>query len=251
MTWKIELRRQALLALKIGSIGAALVVIAALSAYFTVRNTVSGGAVRVPDLTEMAVADAEALLRKSGLTLEEAAQRNDERVEAGRILAQDPPPGADIKERRKVKVVVSLGTRVSSIPDLRGGAARKAQITLQQQGLRLGDQVYVYNRRVAENMVVGQDPLPDAAPGTGKIALLISRGQPPRTWVMPDLTGRQETMVIAFLNRAGLRQGPVRRDPARPEPQGTVVAQTPAAGYPVHSGDLVTLTVAGEGSSGG
>lgn len=251
MSWTIEVRRQALLFAKIGSVGALLVLVAALSAYFTVRSTVSGGDVSVPDLSELTVAEAAALLKKSGLTLEEAAQRNDERVDEGRILAQDPPPGAAIKERRKVKVVVSLGARASSIPDLRGGAARKAQITLQQQGLRLGSEVYVYNRKVAENMVVAQDPMPDGAPPTGKVALLVSRGQPPRTWVMPDLSGRSERDVTVFLNRAGLRVGPVRRDPARPEPPGTIVAQTPAAGYPVRSGDLVALTVAGQGSSGG
>ncbi|HEU4402697.1 MAG TPA: PASTA domain-containing protein [Candidatus Polarisedimenticolia bacterium] len=249
---KERLRRHALLAAKILAFCGTLAIVAALSAYFTVRRSISGRDIQVPDLSQLTVDEAAALLKKSGLVLEEAAQRNDERVEAGRILAQDPPPGADIKQQRKVKVVVSLGDKVSSIPELRGGAARRAQITLQQQGMRLGNQIYVYARSEAENMVIGQDPLPEGAGlREAKIALLVSRGLPPRTYVMPDLTGRPQAQVVAFLARAGLKPGAVHHDSTRPAPRGTVVGQSPPSGFPVRSGDLVTLTVAGGGEDDG
>jgi serine/threonine-protein kinase len=241
-----QMRAQVILAAKIGALGATLVIVALASAYVTVRNTVSGRDVTVPDLTRMTVDEAAAILKRQGLTIEEAAQRNDEAVEAGRILEQEPAAGSDIKLQRKIKVIVSLGDKVSTIPELRGGAARKAQITLQQQGLRLGDQVYVHSRRVGENMVIAQDPLPEnAGLREGKVALLISRGEPPRTYVMPDLTGRTEAEARSFLSRAGLKPGPVRRDTDRPAPRGTIVDQSPPAGFPVRRGDLVALTVAG------
>jgi len=247
-----QLRRRAFLAVRVAAFAGLLVIIAALSAYLTVRQSVSGRDVQVPSLSGLTAEEASALLKKNGLVLEEAARRNDEHVEAGRILAQDPAPGTSIKLERKVKVVVSLGDKVSSIPELRGGAARKAQITLQQQGMKLGDQVYVYNRRVEENMVIAQDPLPEGAGlRDAKIALLVSRGAPPRTYVMPRLVGRGETDVLAFLQRAGLRVAPVKRDASRAASPGTIVAQDPDSGYPVRSGDVVTLTVAGGGRDGG
>ncbi len=246
-----QLRRRAIRTAQIGAVAIVLAGVAALSAYFTVRRSISGRAIQVPDLSQMTVEEASALLKKSGLVLEEAAQRNDERIEAGRILAQDPPPGADIKLQRKVKVVVSLGDKVTSVPELRGGAARRAQITLQQQGMRLGSQVYVYSRREEENLVIAQDPLPESAGlRQGMIALLVSRGTPPRTYVMPDLTGRTQAEVTTFLSRAGLKPGPVRRDPGRAGRPGTIVGQNPPAGYPVRSSDLVTLTLAGSEDDG-
>ncbi len=241
-----RLRRHALLAARIGAIGAVLIGVAALSAYMTVRRSVSGRTVQVPDLTNLTIDEATKALRANGLVLEEAAQRNDEVIEAGKILVQDPPPGADIKMDRKVKVVLSLGNQVSTIPDLRGGAARKAQIALQQQGMTLGDQVYVYTRRAGENVVIAQDPLPQSAGlREARVAILVSRGTPPRTWVMPDLAGRTPVEVTAFLGRAGLRIGPVRRDSEAARPRGTIVGHHPPAGYPVRSGDVVVLTVAG------
>jgi serine/threonine-protein kinase len=246
-----ELRRRAIWTALIGIVVIGLAAVAALSAYYTVRHSISGHAIQVPDLTQLTVDEATALLKKSDLVLEEVAQRNDERIEAGRILAQDPPPGADIKLQRKVKVVVSLGDKITSVPELRGGAARRAQITLQQQGMRLGNQVYVYSKREEENLVIAQDPLPESAGlRQGTIALLVSRGTPPRTYVMPDLTGHTLREVTTFLSRAGLKPGPVRRDPGRAERPGTVVGQNPPAGYPARSGDVVTLTLAGSDDSG-
>jgi serine/threonine-protein kinase len=245
-------RRGVVLLAWIGGFVGILVVVGALSAYMTVRRSVSGRDVEVPDLSGLTAEDALAVLKKNGLLLEEAAQRNDESVEVGRILAQDPPPGTAIKPQRKVKVVVSLGNKVNSIPELRGGAARKAQITLQQQGMKLGDQVYVYSRRVEENMVIAQDPLPESAGlRDAKVALLVSRGTPPRSYVMPDLKGRGETEVLAFLARAGVRVAPLLREPAGGAVPGTVTAQDPELGFPVRTGDVVTLTIAGGGRDGG
>jgi len=248
----VQVRRHAILAFKIALLVGALAIIGGFSAYITVRRSISGRGVQVPDLSNLTIEEATAVLKQRGLLLEEAAQRNDEHMEAGRILAQEPTPGTDIKQQRKIKVVVSLGDKVSSIPELRGGAARKAQITLQQQGLRLGEQVYVYSRRVEENMVIAQDPLPESAGlREGKVALLVSRGTPPRTYVMPDLTGHTQPEAMALLSRAGLKTGPIRHRAAPGVPSGTVVGQDPAAGYPVRAGDLVALTLAGGGEDSG
>jgi len=247
-----QLRRIVILLAWIGGFAGLLVVVVGLSAYMTVRRSVSGRDVEVPNLSGLTAEDASALLKKNHLVLEEAAQRNDETMDAGRILAQDPAPGTAIKPQRKVKVVISLGNKVNSIPELRGGAARKAQITLQQQGMKLGDQVYVYSRRVEENMVIAQDPLPESAGlRDAKVALLVSRGAPPRAYVMPNLMGRGETEVLAFLARAGVRVAPLRRDPSSAGAPGTVAGQEPSPGFPVRSGELVTLTIAGGGRDGG
>jgi serine/threonine-protein kinase len=240
-------RRYLLTALKIGLIGAGLAVLAAVSAYVTVRRTVSGGDVLVPDVTQLAAAEAEAALRTQGLLLETAGERNDPLVEPGRVLAQEPPAGASIKRGRKVKVILSLGVKGGAIPDLRGSAARSAQIALQQQGLRVAGQVYAYSARDAENLVIAQDPVAgEFGHAEGRVGLLVSRGRRPLVYVMPDLTGRSRDEAVRFLARAGLRAGPVRREAADPRwSSDTVVAQRPEAGYPVRSGDVVTLTVSG------
>ena len=242
-----SLRRPLLVALKLVAVGAALVLVAAVSAWLTVRQAVSGRDVLVPELTGMTGAEAEVVLRKQGLSLEKVLERYDPGVQAGHILAQEPTPGSSIKVDRKVKVVVSLGQKGSAVPELRGGAARTAQIALQQQGFRMGDLVYAYSPKEEENLIIGQDPLPGQATGRdAQVSLLVSRGRRPVTYVMPSLIGRPRDECLRWLARAGLRPAPARRDAGSSAVTGTVVAQHPEAGWPVRTGDLVILTVAGE-----
>jgi serine/threonine-protein kinase len=217
------LRRAASAGLKIAVVGALLVLVAAVSAYVTVRRSVSGGNIQVPEVIGLTTDEATVALRKQALVLEPVAERHDPHVEAGHILAQDPPSGATIKSERKVKVVLSLGEEGAVIPDLRGSAARGAQIALQDP------------------------PAGGAGVKDGRVQLLVSRGRPPVVYVMPDLTGRPESEAVRFLQRAGLRPGPARRQVDAPGAPGTVVAQRPEAGYPVRAGDQVSLTLAGAG----
>src|SRR5262249_53702499 len=76
----------------IGAFAGLLILVGGFSAYLTVGRSVSGRDVQVPDLSGLTLEEAAGLLKGSRLVLEEAAQRNDETVEVGRILAQDPPP---------------------------------------------------------------------------------------------------------------------------------------------------------------
>ena len=245
---KQKTRRALLAGAKLFVVAVALALTAAVSAYLTVRRSVSGGDVLVPDLVGVDRKTAEGLLLKQGLALELVAERYDPRVPAGNVLAQEPIPGSSLKVDRKVKVVVSLGEEGAAVPEVRGSAARMAQITLQQQGYRVAGPVYAYAPGAGENLVLAQEPLPgEFGAHAGQVGLLISRGRRPPVYVMPDFTGRTQAEAERLLARAGLRAAPTRRERSPAVPAGTVLRQRPEAGYPVRSGDLITLVVAGEG----
>lgn len=245
---KLRARRTLVVGAKLMAVGGALVLTAAISAYFTVRRSVSGGDVLVPDLVGVDRATAEGLLQKQGLALDLVAERHDPRVPAGSVLAQEPGPGSSLKVDRKVKVVVSLGEEGAAVPEVRGNAARMAQITLQQQGYRVSGPVYAYAPGTDENMVVAQDPLPgEFGAREGQVGLLISRGRRPPVYVMPDFTGRTQSEAERLLAKAGLRAAPTRRERSPGVTAGTVLRQRPEAGYPVRPGDLITLVVADGG----
>jgi beta-lactam-binding protein with PASTA domain len=241
-------RRSAKVGLVVAVVGGLLVLVAAVSAYVTVRRSVASRDIQVPGVIGMTADEATVALRKQALVLEPVAERHDAHVEVGHILAQEPAPGSTIKAERKVKVVMSLGEEGAVIPELRGSAARGAQIALQQQGYRMSGQVYAYSRKEDENVVIAQDP-PAGGAGVkeGRVSILVSRGKAPVVYVMPDLTGRSESDARRFLQKAGLRPGPSRHQADAAGTPGTVVAQRPEAGYPVRAGDLVSLTLAGAG----
>lgn len=245
---KLKTRRAFVIGARLLAVGCALAVTAAVSAYLTVRSSVSGRDVLVPDLVGVDRKTAESLLTKQGLAIELVAERHDPRVPAGSVLAQEPAAGSSLKVDRKVKVVVSLGEEGAAVPEVRGTAARMAQITLQQQGYRVAGPVYAYAPGAEENLVLAQDPLPgEFGARAGQVGLLISRGRRPQVYVMPDFTGRSEAEAERLLQRAGLRSAPARKERSPAVAPGTILRQRPEAGYPVRSGDLITLVVAEQG----
>lgn len=229
---------------------AILIALFASSFYMTMRMAFSGREVAVPDLTGLPVEDARAALSRAQLFLEPAAERYDDQVAKGHVLAQDPRAGALTKKERKVRVTVSLGPAEVSIPDVRGQSLRTAQLALQRQGLAVGKVTSVHEAATLADVVMGQHPDPDAGAaglqvigGKARVDLLVSRGRPDPIYVMPDLSGRTLTEVTVFAQRGGLRLGAVRRERMPGVERGTVIRQYPAAGDPVGRRDIISLVL--------
>jgi hypothetical protein len=87
--------RSAVTAFKLLLVGAALIVIAAISAWLTVRHAVSGRDVLVPDLAGLSGRRRKALATGDWPSTRRPAVRS---ARAGRrILSQEPPSGVEIK----------------------------------------------------------------------------------------------------------------------------------------------------------
>ncbi len=138
----------------------ALFATAGLSGYFSMKRAVRGGEVAVPPLEGKPLSEASSTLARVGLVLEKSGERSDDRFASGKILAQDPPAGVKLKRNRKVRVVVSLGMEVLQVPNLVGQPARRAQIAVQQSGLRVGGVSYSRSNEVGADRVLAQEPPP-------------------------------------------------------------------------------------------
>jgi eukaryotic-like serine/threonine-protein kinase len=248
-----SLQKQVLLStLRWGILLVVLVGTAALSGYLSMRKAVRGGEVAVPTLQGQTLSDADKVLKQAGLLLEKSGERSDPRTEAGKILAQDPPGGARLKRNRKVRVVVSLGAEVLQVPPLVGQPARRAQIALQQAGLRVGEIAYAYDPETAGDRVLAQEPPPGTPrPPQGQVNLLVSKGTRPKVWIMPLVEGVDLAAAARVLSDAGFRVGNIRREASPGAPAGSVLQQYPLAGYPLREGDSVSLVVSSGGEDNG
>ncbi len=88
----------------------------------TVSVVVSAGPAprTVPDLTDMALADAAAALQALGLVIAEAPQEFSNEIGQGRVIRQDPAPGGSVERGSTVSVTVSKGQDLVTLPDLTG-----------------------------------------------------------------------------------------------------------------------------------
>lgn len=229
---------------KIAAVAFCFVAVMVASGYFTMRMVQVGALVTVPDVTGRTLEEAGERLAPMNLIVEVAAEHYDARVEAGRILAQEPPAGGDIKKFRKVKVVTSLGPKVFKVPDLRGQLLRSALIALEAEGLRPGRVAYTHTGMAAPDVVVAQDPPPDGESlGHAGVSLLVSRGSRDPVYVMPSLRGLLAGEAADLLEAHGLRLGSVRRELSPWMPRGQVTGQYPEAGYPVSRATSISLVV--------
>lgn len=202
----------------------------------------SGGQVRVPDLQNLTLEQAEKALKPAGLTLSRAGERFDPSVPRGFILSQDPPPDTPVRGKGRVLVTVSLGEEFSSVPELFGQSRRGAQLLLERAGLRIGGSTRAPNDQVGQDLVAGSDPPAETVlPRGSAVSLLVSTGPGPEVFVMPDLTGREISGVRRQLEALGFR---VLVPPAAAS-VGPIVSQSPQAGSRVTTDVQIVLQATG------
>jgi beta-lactam-binding protein with PASTA domain len=225
-------------------LGAGMTAMAALGAYIVLMVTIRGHEVTVPDMISMTPAEAEAEAVRHELSIEIVGSRSDPRVSEGKILEQEPRPGSRTRPQRVVRVLVSLGQGTLAVPVLAGATLRKAQVTIEQLGLRLGSVAYIPSFDGPADGVIAQRPAAGSRRQKGDpVDLLVSRGAPERVYVMPALTGLAQEEATSLLRDARIRVGLNRRR-GTGGPRGVVVEQHPAEGFPLHEHDAVQLVVA-------
>jgi len=241
----IRLRKLGVLALWLSGGGALVGSAFIFSFYMAMKIEMRSTEVTVPDLATLSLEEARRITDPMELRLEVADHRHDLSVASGCVLQQDPTAGASVRRGRRVKLVMSLGGRVLEVPDLTGKAARAVVFELNRDGYAPGDQARAHSREEPAGYVVAQAPLSEspAVPGT-RVHRLVSAGPREAVYVMPDLTGLSGTAAQRWIRLYGFRIGPVREIRAGKVRPGSVVGQSPPAGYPVRSKQTVELSVA-------
>jgi beta-lactam-binding protein with PASTA domain len=261
----------------------ALVVVALVSAVTTMHFAIHGAEVQVPVLKGMTVAEARSQTSGLGLNLEVDNRYYSADVAAGHILSQSPTPGAVVRREWRVRVAESLGPQKVEVPSVIGTQERAAALNLRRVGLESGLTAHLPYSGVEAGTVLAQDP-PPKAQGIERpsINLLVAADDDTTAdgFVMPDLVGLPVVAAEAALNRIGIKVAqPNFKDvgipavtasgtgtapsqaatsasaqPAAPtstpvptKPSalpGSVLSESPPAGYRVAVGSTVVLTVA-------
>lgn len=224
------------------AIAACLVATYVLFAVTGMRVALRVREVPVPDLRNHTVTEATARLQDAGLALTvDQSGRLDPKVPAGRIALQEPAAGTVTRRQRSVRVWMSQGPRITTIPTLTGESERAAQLRLQQDGLAVSSLAEVRSSDFPSGTVIAQEP-PGSAKGT-EVALLVNRGERSHNYVMPDLIGVAGSRAVDLLRARGFRVTIVGELPYPGVPAGIVLRQFPAAGFQIAAGDPISLEV--------
>ena len=198
--------------------------------------------VQVPSLIGRTVNEATATLAARELALRvEENQRPDDKVEAGKVMQQDPDAGVTSRRQRTVRVWISSGPKRTIVPPLIGQNERAAQTRLQQDGVAVSSVSEFRSADYPADVVVAQDPA--ATSHAPEVSILLNRGELAATYVMPDVIGVDGERAAEALRREGFRVSIVGTQPYPGVPPGTVVRQQPAGGFRVGGSDAISLEV--------
>lgn len=200
------------------------------------------GIATVPDLTGMPAPAAERALARLGLEVERGEPVPNPRIAANRVLMQVPLPGEEVPRGSAVRVVLSAGPELRTVPAVRGLGRAEAVGLLERYGFRV--QVREVRDRSAAGTLLGLRPAAGEPAAVGSVVELAVSAGPPFVTI-PAVTGGTAGDARARLDAAGLVLGTLSYAPESAEPAGTVVAQAPAAGDSLRMGSAVRVTLAG------
>jgi eukaryotic-like serine/threonine-protein kinase len=241
----------------------AMVVVALLSAFITMRLAIHGREVKVPNLTGLSLSDASKKASSMGLRLNLENRFYSADIAPGTVLAQSPVAGTTVRREWAMRVTESLGPQQVAIPDVIGQSERSASVNVRRLSLDLGTVAHLAAPGEA-GMVLAQTPNANAVGvDRPRVSVLLSAAEVAQNegFVMPSLVGlplagaaarasavglhvvSAEEVAAAPAAPASIAPAPMEAAPAAGTATGVVVAQTPLAGHRVAKGDAVRISL--------
>ncbi len=212
---------------------------------YTIDVVMSKGleTVNAPDMTGKTQSEAEALLKKAGLTLGNVSPGFSDTISEGQVISQSPKPGSKMAKGGSVDIVVSKGIESVDVPDVVNNTVDAATSILEDAGFKVG-RFDDFSDTITKDHVIKQTPAAGAKAKKGStVSITVSKG--PKSVTMIDFAGEGMTGDAAktWLSDRGLTPDVALQ--AKPGiVSGFVWSQSVPAGTKVDQGTVVTLKVA-------
>jgi beta-lactam-binding protein with PASTA domain len=201
--------------------------------YLTFKLLSFSRTVEVPDLYGKSLLEANKILTNNNLYLKIEGEDYDAVIVSGNIIRQDIPAGKKVKERRGIKVIISKGPRIKSVPLLTDETLVNAESLLMQKGLKIAKVIAVHSDTVEKDRILAQKPGPEDQV-SDTITVLVSTGPYERRYYCPDfkdMSLEQAKELLKQLNLKFVTEGYGE----------TIESQRPEPGKIVKTGDTIYL----------
>jgi beta-lactam-binding protein with PASTA domain len=216
-----------------------------VSSYLSFNYFIRGRSVSTPNLVGKSVADARATCSDLGvlLVIDEQHRRNSDKIPAGNVVWQNKSPGTTnlIKRGASIRVELSGGALVLSVPEMAGQTPRTALLRLGQQNLKLGNVALIDS--ATQGIIAEEPPQGTVVAAQSAVSLLVGVSPAPPVYIMPDLIDHPLDQVRASLSAKKLNVSAVKFEAYPGIADGVVIRQFPLRGAPVSARDAITVVV--------
>ena len=227
-----------------GFIGAILLFFLTIGITMLIMNLTSVKDVQIPDLVGMSLEEAEKVAKDSKLNVEVESEEFNEEVPAGYIISQDPSfiDNYKIKEKTTIKVVVSKGAEIVTVPKVAGMTKEEAIEALEALNLNV-EVVEETSDKIEEGIVIKQDPEEKKEVSSGTtVTITVSIGTGIEQVSVPSVIGKTESEAKKILTGAKLKVTTEYSEDSTKDNE-TVIKQSVESGKIVDEGTSVIITV--------
>lgn len=194
----------------------------------------------VPNVCNTILEEALETLKQKELEGIVTERRHDNVIEQGKIIVQEPLPGARVKAGRIINLTVSLGPQTVRVPYLLGIDVGKGRSILQRLGLNIASVEWVFSDSLARNIIVEMVPPPESELRKGDaVTIVVSKGA---VLKMPNVVGMHISQAEDILKGMGLILAEIKEVEGSGT-KGNILVQNPEAGKDVAYGDSVSIMV--------
>ncbi len=175
-------------------------------------------------------------------TIEVVSTEFNKDYEKGVIYDQNPKAGRTVKSGTKIKVKVSGGQKMVTLPSYISQEENEVYAKLKELGLHY-ETVEVYHDDVPAGYVVITEPGKGGQVAEGDTVIVkVSKGAENKMIDAPDLTGLSLEDAKLVLEANKLQLGTVSHEPSD-KPEDVVISQDPLEGEEIQQGGKVNLVV--------
>lgn len=207
-----------------------------LSDLFKVEN------VEVPNFVSMNVEDAKELAGEVGLRLN-ISRKYDNTIPKDEVINQLTSEGMKVKKGFEIKLIVSDGSKLVTVPDLIYKTEMEAERMLVDEGLETGEVVEEFSE-LPVGTVIDQNPRANfKVAEDSAVDYVISKGPEVVTINMPSLEGKTLEEAKNIISRYNLTLGDVTEDYSDIYEEGIVIDQNIGANTQIQEESVVNLIV--------
>lgn len=160
----------------------------------------------------------------------------------GTIYEQNPKSGKTAKAGQKIKVKVSGGQKIITLPNFEGQDSSESFSKLKELGLEY-KLVEIFHQSIPVGSVVATEPGKGSQLTTGDVVtVFVSMGTENKVVEVPSLEGGNVQDARKLLEAQKLELGSISFT-QNELPEGTIINQDPAAGSQVSEGTLINVIV--------
>ena len=215
----------------------------AIAVGFNILNASKPKEVLIPNLVGMTEEEAQSTLIGLGLQYNLLEERFDEKVEAGKILQQDPVyiENFNIKENNVISVVVSKGKEIIEVPQVVGKKLDEAQQQLKDLGLRVEIEEK-FDDKIEAGYIIKQEPVEgEEVAGKSTVTVTVSKGI--EMVNVPNLLGKSLDEAKKMIDEAKLKLAAIINETDTTKEDNVIIKQTIEGGKEVEIDTEIMITV--------